>query len=180
MNISNIAWTHGTWNPWIGCHEVSPECAGCYARAFREGKGHCFNTLTLTSTWQNPYKLNALAGQRGHCAFMFASSLTDWFHKDADTWRGDAWDIVRDCRNIVWLVLTKRTERIPDHLPADWTENFPASGSERPSAITLRSRALIGCGVFLVPSDSSASSPCWKTSVTDLTSRESAGCSSAG
>ena len=124
MNTRNIAWTHGTWNPWIGCHAVSPECAGCYARADQQKKGSYFSTLTLTSTWNNPYTLNALAGQRGCCAFMFASSLTDWFHQDADRWREDGWSVVRDCQNLVWLILSKRIEDAEGRLPEDWAENF--------------------------------------------------------
>ena len=124
MNISKIAWTHGTWNPWIGCNAVSPECAGCYARADREKKGHDFSVLSLTSTWNDPYRLNALAGRQGCCAFMFASSLTDWFHPGADRWRNDAWSVVRECRNIVWLLLSKYIGRAEAHLPGDWEKNF--------------------------------------------------------
>jgi protein gp37 len=124
MNISKIPWTHGTWNPWIGCHAVSPECAGCYARADREKKGCDFSTLVLTSTWNAPYTLNALAGRQGCCAFMFASSLTDWFHHDADGWREDAWSVVRECKNLIWLVLSKRIKDAEACLPEDWTENF--------------------------------------------------------
>lgn len=111
-------------NPWIGCHAASAECAGCYARELREKRGFDFSTLTLTSTRKDPYTLNALAGRQGCCAFLFASSLTDWFHKDADAWREDAWSVVRDCRNIVWLILTKRIERVQEQLPDDWERNF--------------------------------------------------------
>ncbi len=27
---SGISWTHNTWNPWMGCDKVAPECAHCY------------------------------------------------------------------------------------------------------------------------------------------------------
>jgi protein gp37 len=30
MEDSNISWTHNTWNPWVGCDKVAPECAKCY------------------------------------------------------------------------------------------------------------------------------------------------------
>lgn len=30
---SAIAWTHHTFNPWIGCQRVSPGCEHCYAEA---------------------------------------------------------------------------------------------------------------------------------------------------
>ena len=29
---SKIAWCHATFNPWLGCTEVSPGCDHCYAK----------------------------------------------------------------------------------------------------------------------------------------------------
>lgn len=31
---SKIAWTHHTFNPWVGCQRVSPGCENCYAEAY--------------------------------------------------------------------------------------------------------------------------------------------------
>jgi protein gp37 len=31
---TGIEWTDSTWNPWYGCHKVSPGCKICYM--FRE------------------------------------------------------------------------------------------------------------------------------------------------
>lgn len=31
MGLSTIQWTDYTFNPWIGCRKVAPECANCYA-----------------------------------------------------------------------------------------------------------------------------------------------------
>jgi protein gp37 len=46
--------------------------------------------------------------------------MSDFFHPDADAWRSDAWDIIRACDCLDWLILTKRPELIPDRLPPDW------------------------------------------------------------
>lgn len=29
--ITGIAWTDSTFNPWWGCLKVGPECSNCYA-----------------------------------------------------------------------------------------------------------------------------------------------------
>ena len=47
------------------------------------------------------------------------------FYAGADDWREEAWSVIRDCQSIDWLVLTKRADRIVDHLPADWGDGFP-------------------------------------------------------
>ncbi len=30
MQHGLISWTHNTWNPWVGCDKVAPECAKFY------------------------------------------------------------------------------------------------------------------------------------------------------
>lgn len=35
---TNIAWANSTFNPVIGCTEVSPGCDNCYAREFAKAK----------------------------------------------------------------------------------------------------------------------------------------------
>jgi protein gp37 len=124
MKNSAIAWCHHSLNFWQGCSEVSKECAGCYARTLMENKKQRFHVMRLTQTWGSAYTLNAEAERQGKCAFIFASSLTDFWHPDADRWRADAWSVIGDCKNIIWLMLTKRPERIRQHLPPDWDLNF--------------------------------------------------------
>jgi protein gp37 len=43
---------------------------------------------------------------------IFTSSLTDFFHEECDSFRGDAWDIIRRCPQHTFQILTKRTERL--------------------------------------------------------------------
>ena len=43
----------------------------------------------------------------------------------ADPWRQEAWEIIRNTPNLVWLILTKRPELIAKTLPADWGEGWP-------------------------------------------------------
>ncbi len=125
MRDSKVAWCHDTWNPWLGCTPCGLECRACYAKTIIENKkGDFSRLLPTTSTWSAPYTLNARAGRLGQTAFIFSASMSDWFHQDADQWRDDAWRVVRDCQRLTWLIPTKRSERILDHLPADWEENF--------------------------------------------------------
>jgi len=51
---------------------------------------------------------------------IFTCSWSDWFHKDADAWRDEAWDIIRKTPHHTYQILTKRHGRIKDHLPPDW------------------------------------------------------------
>jgi protein gp37 len=51
---------------------------------------------------------------------VFACSHSDWFHAKADGWRDEAWEIVKQCPNMLFQILTKRPQRIANHLPDEW------------------------------------------------------------
>lgn len=53
---------------------------------------------------------------------VFTSSLTDFFLEEIDSYRNECWDIIRKCPHLVFLILTKRPQRIKDNLPPDWGE----------------------------------------------------------
>lgn len=126
MRNTKISWAHATVNFWTGCNYVSRECEGCYADALLKRNGRDFNVLSLTKTWKDAFSIGADAAQKGGTAIVFTCSLSDLFHPQADNWRSDAWAVIRDTPKIRWLILTKRPERILDHLPSDWGKNgFP-------------------------------------------------------
>lgn len=56
---------------------------------------------------------------------IFTCSMSDFFHKDADPWRDEAWEIIRNTPQHTYQILTKRPGRIARHLPADWGEGYP-------------------------------------------------------
>jgi protein gp37 len=124
MKDTKISWAHGTVNFWTGCNHVSAECEGCYADTLLERMGRDFTTLSLTQTWPDAHAIDRHGARTGGTAIIFTCSLSDFFHQQADQWRNDAWRVIRDCRHVRWLILTKRPERIKDHLPADWGEGW--------------------------------------------------------
>ncbi len=45
---------------------------------------------------------------------------SDFFLEEADPWRDDAWQIIKQRPDVKFFLLTKRPERVADHLPWDW------------------------------------------------------------
>lgn len=129
MENSKINWTDHTWNPWIGCRHVSAECDHCYADTMVTNRmGRDFSIVTHTKTWKEPPKWNrkapALEAELGRRVRVFCASLTDFFIQDADPWRDEAWDVIRQCTEMDWLILTKRPQLIPRRLPSDYRDEF--------------------------------------------------------
>lgn len=115
-----IQWADLTINFWIGCTVVSAACRGCYM--FRDALFRGFDPKKVRRASNAVFyrALEILEPKR-----IFTCSWSDFFHSDADAWRGDAWDVIRRTPWHTWLILTKRPERILECLPADWGDGYP-------------------------------------------------------
>lgn len=116
-NNSAIQWCDATWNIARGCTKVDEDCKFCYMyRESLNGTRYEPKQVTKTKTVFNlPLKLK-------HPSKIFTSSLTDFFHEDCDSFRNEAWEIIRKCPQHIFQILTKRPERIIEHLPEFWEE----------------------------------------------------------
>lgn len=116
---SKIQWTDHTWNIAVGCTKVDADCKFCYM--YRESlNGTRFEPKTVRKTktvFTMPLKIKEPSK-------IFVSSFTDVFHPDCDSFRHEMWDIIRKCPQHTFQILTKRPERITEHLPADWGDGW--------------------------------------------------------
>jgi protein gp37 len=111
---SKIEWCESTQNFWYGCKKISPGCAHCYA--YRDMPRYGLDPSKVVrskTTFYNPLKWN-----KGR--LIFACSWSDFFIKEADAWRAEAWHVIRVTPHHIYQILTKRPERIASHLPFDW------------------------------------------------------------
>lgn len=116
---STIEWTEATWNPWTGCTKVSAGCDNCYMMTMKRRFGQNPEIVVRSkTTFRDPLKWKT--GK-----LIFTCSMSDFFHKDADAWRDEAWEIIRATPQHTYQILTKRPGRIRRHLPADWGEGYP-------------------------------------------------------
>jgi protein gp37 len=127
LKLNNeTSWAHRPWNPWVGCDKVAAECAHCYIdRLLVKQKREPWGQVYRTKTWDNPRTWNRKAERDGVVERVFTCSISDFFHAGADTWRPEAWDVIRECQNLIFMVLTKRPSRIVRHLPYDWGSGWP-------------------------------------------------------
>jgi protein gp37 len=128
---STIEWTHHTFNPWWGCHRVSPACDNCYAEAWAHRLGQELWGARETrrffgdTHWREPLRWNAeaVAGQRRER--VFCASMADVFERRADLneHRKRLWQLIEQTPNLDWLLLTKRPQHILRMTP--WGQAWP-------------------------------------------------------
>ena len=122
-----IEWTDATWNPWRGCTKVSPGCASCYMFRDQEryGRDPSVVVRAAPATFLAPYRWAATLPPEEQGKLVFTCSWSDFFHEAADPWRYEAWAIIKRTPTLTYQILTKRPERIADHLPSDWAQGYP-------------------------------------------------------
>jgi protein gp37 len=138
---SKIEWTDSTFNPWVGCTKVArakgapSACDFCYAEkwAKRSGQvawGNHPRRRTTESYWRSALLWNSQAklfqAKHGRRQRVFCASLADVFDNQADpAWRADLFNLIRECDQLDWQLLTKRPQNIRKMLPADWRQGYP-------------------------------------------------------
>lgn len=116
---TSIEWTQASWNPWHGCVKVSPGCKLCYMYRDKARYGQDPTKVTRSkTTFNDPLKWR-------EPRLIFTCSWSDFLIAEADGWRADAWGIIRRTPWHTYQILTKRPERFPLCLPADWGAGYP-------------------------------------------------------
>ena len=117
---------HDIWNPWHGCRRKSEGCDNCYMffldRLRDRDGGEIYRTKTnfrypLQKDRQGQYKVKS--GE-----MIRVCMTSDFFLEEADPWRDEAWEIMAQRRDVKFFLLTKRPERVAEHLPWDWGEGW--------------------------------------------------------
>jgi len=55
---------------------------------------------------------------------VYTCFTSDFFNKDADQWRPQAWNMIRERSDLNFLMITKRIDRLEVGLPSDWGDGY--------------------------------------------------------
>lgn len=141
---TKIEWADSTVNLWEGCQRVSPACDHCYAEARNlryaaKGSTSAPNwgphaeRRRVAQGWKDARRFQRAANDNGGLdpelgrkRRVFVNSLADFFDNHRSVvWREEAWQLIRDCPDVVFMLLTKRPQNIPGMLPPDWGDGWP-------------------------------------------------------
>ncbi len=117
---------HDIWNPWHGCKKKSEGCANCYMY-FLDKQRNMDGSVIFKTKADYAYPLHTK--RDGSYVVKPGETLrvcmtSDFFLEEADEWREDAWNIIRERPDVIFFLLTKRPERVLSTLPSDWNEGW--------------------------------------------------------
>ena len=117
---------HDIWNPWHGCRKCSEGCENCYMYYLDEIRGKSGADIYRTKAgFRYPLSKTKSGEYKVKSGEMLRVCMTsDFFLEEADPWRGEAWKIIGQRPDVKFFLLTKRPERIADHLPWNWDEGW--------------------------------------------------------
>lgn len=114
------------WNPWHGCHKISPGCQHCYvyrgdARYGRNPdevhKNGAFGYPVDKFRKNHQYKLQTNE-------VVYTCMTSDFFVEEADEWRPEVWRMIKERSDLHFYIITKRIDRMSDQIPSDWGDGY--------------------------------------------------------
>lgn len=117
------------WNPWHGCHKLSPGCAHCYVYRGDTRRGLDASQVYRTKAYELPLEKKRDGSWKipaGEMVWTCFSS--DFLLEDADAWRPWAWAMMEARPDLYFFFITKRIHRLESHLPANWGEGYENVG----------------------------------------------------
>lgn len=97
------------WNPWFGCFKITEACANCFILP-QDSFEDIYYPL--------PFKDLPIG------TIITVSLQSDFFLKEADKYREKAWEEIRNHPDWIFLIITKRIDRVAKCLPPDWGDGW--------------------------------------------------------
>lgn len=114
------------WNPWHGCHKISPGCRNCYVYRRDASVGKDASVVVKNASFSLPIQKKRGGGFKipSGCE-VFTCGTSDFFLEEADEWRKEAWKYIYERQDLTFLIITKRISRFKINLPDDWGNGYP-------------------------------------------------------
>lgn len=125
MPVNAIVKGSVMWNLWHGCHKVSAGCKHCYVYRGDARRDVDSSQVTQTRNFDLPVRKKRNGEYKIPSGTLVYTCFTsDFFVADADAWRPEAWEMIRQRSDLRFLMITKRIDRLAVCLPADWGDGY--------------------------------------------------------
>lgn len=113
------------WNLWHGCHKLSAGCANCYVYRGDLKRGIDSSVVAKTKNFDLPIQKKRNGEYKiPPESLVYTCFTSDFFLEDADSWRTEAWNMIRTRSDLRFMMITKRIDRLHVCLPDDWGDGY--------------------------------------------------------
>ena len=112
------------WNPWRGCKKCSDGCRYCYIHKGDAKRGVDTSIIEKTKDFLKPIERLKNDNYKMKSGIVYTCFSTDFLIEEADAWRPDCWQMIKEREDCIFLFLTKRIDRFMDCIPDDWGDGY--------------------------------------------------------
>ncbi len=112
------------WNPWRGCHKCSDGCLHCYIHKGDSKRGIDTNIIVKTKDFYKPIEKYKNGNYKVKSGIVYVCFSSDFFLEDADLYRKECFEMMKERDDLTFIFLTKRIERFNECIPDDWGEGY--------------------------------------------------------
>jgi len=112
------------WNPWRGCKKCSEGCLHCYIHKGDAKRGVNTNEIVKTKDFAKPTARLKNGSYKMNPGIVYTCFSTDFLIEEADSWRAECWNMIKERQDCTFLFLTKRIERFMECIPDDWNQGY--------------------------------------------------------
>lgn len=117
------------WNPWRGCHRKSEGCKFCYIHKGDAKRGIDTNLIVKTKDFYLPIEKYKTGKKKGTYKIQSKETVyvcfsSDFLIEEADEWRKECFEMMKERSDLHFIFLTKRIERFMACIPDDWENGY--------------------------------------------------------
>jgi len=112
------------WNPWRGCKRCSDGCKYCYIHKGDFKRKVNTNNIAKTEDFYKPIQKLKNGLHKIKSGIVYLCFSTDFLIEEADAWRNECWQMIKERSDLKFLFLTKRIDRFMSCAPENWNDGY--------------------------------------------------------
>lgn len=116
---------YSIWNPWHGCHKCSEGCLHCYIHKGDAKRNVDTNIIVKSKDFYKPREFFKNGNPKIKPGLVYLCFDSDFLIEEADEWRKECFEMIKEHPDSMFLFLTKRIDRFMYIIPSDWNDGYP-------------------------------------------------------
>ena len=112
------------WDPWRGCKKCSDGCLHCYIHKGDAKRNVDTNLIVKTKDFYKPVEKLKNGAYKMKSGLVFLCFSSDFLIEEADEWRNECWQMIKERQDCEFMFLTKRIDRFANCIPTDWNDGY--------------------------------------------------------
>ena len=112
------------WDPWRGCKKCSDGCLHCYIHKGDAKRNVDTSLIVKTKDFAKPVEKLKNGAYKMKSGLVFLCFSSDFLIEEADGWRSECWQMIKERQDCTFMFLTKRIDRFANCIPTDWNDGY--------------------------------------------------------